>query len=125
METVSVFWAFYKNVIPSEVEESRVLTLDITMEKEVGTYTVKDAFHLTSRGWVLVGTLTGAVNNGNHLAFPSGLVVRTKGIEMLNIRNQEERICLVISAPFTKRQRPVDRQILDEQIIGATARVLE
>lgn len=90
------------------------------MSTEVGTYTVEDAFHITGRGWILVGALAGEALTGNHLAFPSGLVVQIKGVELLNLRNQYDQISLLIPPQFASKQ-----ELIDQHIIGATARVLE
>ncbi|WP_133257196.1 hypothetical protein [Hymenobacter edaphi] len=90
------------------------------MEKEVGTYTVEDAFHLTGRGWALVGEVTGQVGSNNYLAFPGGLVLRIIGVNLINIRNQSEKLGLLIPDQFTSRQ-----ELLDQHIIGATAQILE
>lgn len=91
------------------------------MSTEVGTYSVEDAFHINGRGWILTGTmLTGQAHVGNHLAFSSGLMLNIKGIEFLNVRNHSEKISLLILNQFASRQ-----EFIDQQIIGATARVLE
>ncbi|MCC3156110.1 hypothetical protein LJ737_02620 [Hymenobacter sp. 15J16-1T3B] len=90
------------------------------MSTEVGTYSVEEAFQLAGRGWALVGELTGQVSSGNCLAFSTGLVLPIIGVNFINTRSQSEKFGLLIPLQFTSRQ-----ELLDQQIIGATARVLE
>jgi translation elongation factor EF-Tu-like GTPase len=102
-----------------------VFAFQALMSTEVGTFTVEDAFYITGRGWVVVGTLTGEARFGSQLAFPSGLVTIIKSIELIRTNQPSGKIGLLLSVPFTKRQRPDDRQVLDQQVVGKTARILE
>lgn len=95
------------------------------MSTDAGIYKVEDALYLNQHGWILVGRLIGVANSGNDLTFPSGLSVRIKSLQLIREIEPSGRIFLLISAPFTRRQRPIDRQILDEQMLGTTARILE
>ncbi|HLK96594.1 MAG TPA: hypothetical protein VK364_02395 [Hymenobacter sp.] len=89
------------------------------MEKQVGTFTVEEAFRITGRGWMLAGALTGEALVGHQLAFPSGTVLRVDGVEMINTL-RTGKAGLLIPSEFASRQ-----ELLDQNIIGATARILE
>ena len=89
------------------------------MEKQVGTFAVEEAFRITGRGWVLAGAVTGEVSVGHQLAFASGTVLRVNGVEMINTL-RTGKAGLLIPSEFTSRQ-----ELLDQNIIGATARILE
>lgn len=90
------------------------------MSTEVGTYTVEEAYRVNERGWALLGVLTGQVASGNYLAFSSGLRLRIIGVQLGGSPQQSDKQGLLIPLQFQSRQ-----DLLDQQIIGATARVLE
>jgi len=90
------------------------------MPKQVGTFTVEDAFLITGRGWVLAGEVSGTVLTGNHLVFGSGSLLRISGVSVINSRTVTGKIGLLVSTQFASRQELIDKQILD-----ATAQILE
>jgi hypothetical protein len=87
------------------------------MPNQVGTFTVEDAFHISGRGWVLVGPVQGICNSGMQLIFSAAATWPITGITG---PNKDGSISLLVPAPFSKRQ-----ELLDQQIIGTTARILE
>jgi len=89
------------------------------MAKQVGTFVVEDAFRITGRGWVLTGVVSGSALAGNELAFPNGVFLRITGVELINM-HRLDKAGLLISDQFASRQ-----EVLDQQIIGATALILE
>ena len=84
-----------------------------------GTFVTEDAFCITGRGWVLVGQLSGTVVSGQQLVFENGVILRIKAVELMNIRNTTEKISFVLEDTFASRQ-----ELLDQSIIGATARII-
>jgi hypothetical protein len=87
------------------------------VKKQVGTFSVVDAFCITGRGWVLTGTIQGDVTVDSQLAFDNGVSLQVRGMEMMS---RTDKQALLISATFASRQ-----ELIDQHIIGATAQILE
>ena len=85
----------------------------------VGKFSVEEAFSITRIGWVLVGELEGEISPGNQLDFGNDVILQVRGVEMTKVYNSD-KISLVISNQFESRQA-----LVDQNIIGATAQILE
>lgn len=88
------------------------------MPKQIGAFTVEDAFHLTNRGWVLVGELKGHVAIGSWLVLPVEVELLVAGVEVLN-QYGAHKTALIISEHFVSRN-----ELVDQHIIGNTARIM-
>lgn len=89
------------------------------MHTQVGTFAVEDAFHITERGWVLAGKVNGTICSGNQLAFDNGILLIVSGVNLINTLCTD-KIGLLTSAQFASRQ-----DLIDQNILGATAQILE
>lgn len=85
-----------------------------------GTFTVEDAFYITNRGWVLIGEIQGEFSVVRQLRFATGVSLPISQMCPVNIKNQTYKTGLITSAHFASRQ-----ELLSQQIIGATAQVME
>ncbi|MCR5888108.1 hypothetical protein LRS06_10045 [Hymenobacter sp. J193] len=88
-----------------------------------GTFTVEDAWYITSRGcWVLVGEIQGEFGVVRQLLFATGVLLPISQMCPVNVSNKNRihKTGLITSAHFASRQ-----ELLHQQIIGATAQVLE
>jgi hypothetical protein len=90
------------------------------MVNELSTFSVEDAFQITGRGWVLAGAFTGQVSTGNRLLFSNGLTLSIIGVNLINTLSQVDKAGLLVSKQFASKQ-----ELIDQQIIGASARILE
>ena len=89
------------------------------MEKSVGSFLVDDAFRITGRGWVLTGSVEGQIEIGYRLDFGNEVVLQVSGVEMLR-KARTDNFGLLVSNQFKLRQ-----ELIDLNIIGATAQILE
>ncbi|MBG8554552.1 hypothetical protein [Hymenobacter guriensis] len=87
-----------------------------------GTFTVEDAFYITNRGWVLIGEIQGEFGVVRQLRFATGVLLPISQMCPVNVSNKNRihKTGLITSAHFASRQ-----ELLHQQIIGATAQVLE
>lgn len=83
----------------------------------MSTFTVEDAFYITSRGWVLAGNLVGEVTSGNRLVVAEAELLIT-GVEVINLQGKH-KTGLVIAQQFASR-----RELVEQHIVGATAQIL-
>ena len=88
------------------------------MQKQVGTFAVEECFRLSSRGWVLVGTLTGQVVQGNQLIFASGTALPISAVESLKTRGGEKDVLVGQNQVLGQDDR------VEKQIVGLTAHIL-
>lgn len=86
------------------------------MEVEINTFLVEDAT-FTERGWMLVGEVEGDVSTDNYLAFDNGFAPVIK--ELKHIENTGQT-GVIIPEPFLSKQ-----DLIDQNIIGAVARIIE
>ena len=91
----------------------------VAVENSVGSFSVDDAFRITGRGWVLAGELQGQIEIGYRLNFGNEVVLHVSGVEMLRKVNTDN-FGLLVSNQFDSRQ-----ELIDLNIIGATAQILE
>lgn len=89
------------------------------MEKQVGLFDVEEAFFITGRGWVLAGEVSGIVAVGNHLYISKDVLLQITEVEAIN-NKQGGKVGLLVRTQFASRQ-----ELIDLNIIGATARILE
>jgi hypothetical protein len=90
------------------------------MPKQVGTFTVEDAFLITGRGWVFAGEVSGTVSTGNQLLFDGDVSLPISGVSLINSRTASDKFGLLVPTKFASRQ-----ELIDKQLIGATAHILE
>ena len=91
----------------------------VAVEKSVGSFSVHDAFRITGRGWVLAGKVEGLIETGYRLNFGNGTVLQVSGVEMIR-KVSADSFGLLVSNQFESRQ-----ELIDLNIIGATAQILE
>jgi hypothetical protein len=84
----------------------------------IGAFLVEDGFFITGRGLVLAGVLSGQVEAGNQLAFPSGAHWRVKGVNCINAKGRLDVVGLLVDTPISSRE-----ELLTHSIIGATAEI--
>lgn len=88
------------------------------MTKQIGVFTVEDAFYLTNRGWVLIGELKGYVTTGNWLVFPIEVELLVVSVEAIN-QLGAHKTALIISEHFASRN-----ELVAQHIIGNTAQIM-
>jgi hypothetical protein len=86
------------------------------MEEEINTFWVEDAM-LTASGWMLIGEVEGDISTGNYLAFDNGFAPVVKELKHLANTGQAG---VIIPHPFLTKQ-----DLIDQNIIGATAQIIE
>ena len=89
------------------------------VKNHVGKFSVEEAFRITGRGWVLVGELEGNILSGYQLDFGNDVVLHVSGIQLTKVYNSD-KLSLLVSNQFESRQ-----ELVDQNIIGATAQILE
>lgn len=88
------------------------------MPKQIGVFTVEEAFYLTHRGWVLIGELQGYVTTGNWVVFPGEvelLVIRVEATNQLGAH----KTALIIAAHFASRN-----ELVAQHISGNTVQIM-
>jgi hypothetical protein len=91
----------------------------VIVKNHVGKFSVEEAFRITGRGWVLVGELEGNILSGYQLDFGNDVVLHVSGIQLTKVYNSD-KLSLLVSNQFESRQ-----ELVDQNIIGATAQILE
>jgi hypothetical protein len=89
------------------------------VENQVGTFSVEDIFRITDRGWVLAGEVEGQISPGYRLAFGNDVVLRVRAVNWIRTAGPD-KFGLLIANHFESRQ-----ELVDLNIIGATAQILE
>ena len=103
----------------SMAEAGRELRNFVAVKFFVGKFSVEEAFRITGLGWVLVGELEGNILSGYRLDFGNDVILQVSGIQLTRVYNSD-KISLVIFNQFESRQK-----LVDQNIIGATAQILE
>ncbi|QIL78353.1 hypothetical protein [Hymenobacter sp. HDW8] len=88
------------------------------MHNPVGIFAVEDAFHLTRRGWVLVGEVTGQVDPGNWLVFEPEVTLVVTSVEAIN-KQGVHKTGLLVSPHLASRY-----ELPGQQLIGNTAQIM-
>jgi hypothetical protein len=91
----------------------------VAMKNSVGSFSVEDAFRITGRGWALVGEFEGNILPGYRLDFGNNFILRVTHVDFVRKYNSE-KIGLLVSNQFESRQ-----ELIDQNILGATAQILE
>ena len=83
----------------------------------MSTFTVEEAFYITSRGWVLMGNLVGEVTSGNRLVVAEVEWLITS-VEAINVQGAH-KLGLFIAQQFANQ-----RELVEKPFIGVTAQII-
>jgi hypothetical protein len=91
----------------------------VAVKDSVGKFLAEEAFRITGRGWALLGEFEGSILTGYRLDFGNDVILHVSGIDWARTHNSE-KIGLLISNQFASR-----KELIDSNILGATAQILE